>query len=178
MGDRVSDHCNIVLQGESSGVMKRKTSELKRVKTILTTLLLTAAIPSRQSEQNRKDESMREVLRSAIGVIETARQESIAAQRENVEIHEKQPFKKSILATKTPLQAGREKLERIVKENGKGRQDTMRERIDETSGEERIMTALEPGRIGEKADSGKTRTETAVSRWKQRMAAPRQQRMP
>ena len=58
MGDRGSDRWNIVLQGESSNTMKRKTSELKRVKTILTTLLLTAAMPSCQSEQGRKDESM------------------------------------------------------------------------------------------------------------------------
>ena len=158
--------------------MKPATNVLQRANAILLLIMTAAAMPSCQSEEERKDEAIREELRAAIEVIEKAQQDHIAAQREHVELHEKHNFKKSILATKTPLEIEREKLERIEKDYAAGWQEEIREKIDEASGEDLLRVVMEMRRIGEKADMGKVLTENAVQRMKQRMAMPREQRMP
>ena len=158
--------------------MKPATNVLQRANAILLLIMTAAAMPSCQSEEERKDEAIREELRAAIEVIEKAQQDHIAAQREHVELHEKHNFKKSILATKTPLENEREKLERIEQEYAAGWQDAMREKIDEASGTELQRVGMELRLIGEKVDMGKTFTANATQRLRQRMATPREQRMP
>ena len=158
--------------------MKPATNVLQRANAILLLIMTAAATLSCQSEEERKDEAIREELRAAIEVIEKAQQDHIAAQREYVELHEKYKFEKSILATKTPLENEREKLERIEKDNAAGWQGDIREKIDEASGEDLLRVVMELRRIGDRADRGKVLTESAVRGLKQRMAMPREQRMP
>ena len=54
---------------------------------IMLTTMLVAAMPSCQSEEDRKNEEKREELRRAIGIIEKAQKEHINAQREYVRIN-------------------------------------------------------------------------------------------
>ena len=177
MGHSGSEHWRIDCQGERSRTMKPATT-VKRTQAILLLTMMAAVVPSCQSEEERKDEAIREELRSAIEVIEKAQQDHIAAQREYVELHEKYKFEKCMLATKTPLENEREKLERIEKDNAAGWQGDIREKIDEASGEDLLRVVMELRGIGEKADTGKVVTESAVRGLKQRMALPREQRMP
>ena len=158
--------------------MKPTTTVQKRANAILLMMLTAAVMPSCQSEEDRKNEEQREELRAAIEVIEKAQQDHIAAQREHVELHEKHNFKKSVLATKTPLEIEREKLERIEKDYAAGWQEEIREKIDKASGPELQRVGMELRLIGEKADMGKTFTANATQSLKQRMATPREQRMP
>lgn len=142
--------------------MKPTTTVQKRANAILLMMLTAAVMPSCQSEEERKDEELREELRSAIGVIEKAQQEHLAVQREYVELHEELKLKMFSLDGKTPAQREREKLERSEQEYDNGWQDGMREKIGNASGEELKRAAFELGRIGEKAGMKKTITEHAI----------------
>ena len=157
--------------------MKLTTTALKRANAIMLMLLLTAIMPSCESEQDRKDEAMREELRSAIGVIEKNQQAHLAVQREFVELHEKLKLKPFALGTKPPTEREREKLERSEQEYGNGWQDDMREKIDEASGEELKRVFLELRGIGERADMGKTFTASALRSLRQRQKTPAKDRL-
>lgn len=92
--------------------MKLTSNAIKTVSAIMLTMLLTASVPSSQSEADRKDEALREELRSAIPVIEQAQQDHVAVQREFVELHEKLKQKSFALGAKPPVVRERENLER------------------------------------------------------------------
>ena len=142
-------------------------------------MLTTAIILSCQSEEDRKNEEQREELRSMIEEIEKNQRDYIEAQREYDELHEKHQFKKSVLAKKTPLEVEREKLASMEKAYGEGWQAVMREKIDEASGEEDLRrVAMELAILDQEAGTGKVLTEGAVRHLKQRMAMPKEQRMP
>lgn len=114
-----------------------------------------------------------------IEVIEKNQQDYIAAQKEFVEVHEKRKFKKSVLATKTPLEIEREKLASMEKANGEGWQEVMNGRIDEASGEEELTrVALEMSVLDQEAGTGKVVAESAVRGLRKVMSRTREQRMP
>ena len=107
MGHSGSEHWRIDCQGERRRTMKPATNVLQRANAILLLIMTAAAMPSCQSEEERKNEEQRDELRSAIEVIEKNQQDHITTQREYVELHEKYKFEKSILATKTPREIER-----------------------------------------------------------------------
>ena len=110
-------------------------------------------------------------------MIEKAQQDHIEAQREYVELHEKIKLKKGELATKTPLQSEREKLEQIEKDYNAGWRDAMRERIGVAGGKELQRAGMEARLIGEKADRGKTFTANAARSQKRRVETPAKERL-
>ena len=165
------------MTGELNGKI-RPGRETMKANRIILSLLPSTAMLSCQSEEDRKDEAIREELRNAIGVIEKTQQEHLDVQREFVKLHEKLKLKPSILETKTPAQREREKLEKAEKANGSRWQDDMRERIDDASSEELQRVAYEMRGIGEKADMGKTLTEYTKKGLRQRQQTPAKDRMP
>lgn len=100
--------------------MKPTSQAAKRASAILLTMLTAAAMPSCQSEPERKEEAVRDEQRGMIATIRKNRQDYIKAQREYVELHEKQQFNKSVLATKIPLEIETEKLANREKADGEG----------------------------------------------------------
>ena len=157
--------------------MKPTTSVLKRADAIMLMLLLTAAMPSCQSEADKKDEELREGLRTSIGGIEKDQQAHLIAQRELVELHEKLKLKPFALGTKPPAERERQELESIEEKYANGWQDEFRERIDEASGEELLRVAFKMRGIGERADKGKTFTASDLRSLRQRQATPAKDRL-
>ena len=157
--------------------MKLTSNAIKTASAIMLTMLLTASVPSCQSEADRKDEALREELRNAIVVIEKAQQDPLAVQREFVELHEKLKLKAFALGAKPPAERERENLERSEQEYASGWQDDIREKTDNASGEELQRVFLELRLIGEKADMGKTFTASALESLKRRQATPPSERL-
>ena len=152
--------------------MKPATSVGKRANAIMLMLLLTAAMPSCQSEADKQDEELREGLRSMIGGIEKEQQAHLKAQRELVELHEKLKLKKRAYQAMTPIEKAKAELERIEEAYANGWQDEMRGKIDEASGEELLRVALKLRGIGERVNIGKNGTELEAKNMKWREANP------
>lgn len=141
--------------------MKLKTSTIKTAGAMMLTMMLTASVPSRQSEADRKGEGLREEMRNAIGIIEKAQQDHLVVQREFVELHEKLNEKAYVLGTRRPAETERENPEHSEQEYANRWQDDIREKIDNASGEELQRVSMELRRNGKKADVGKTFTASA-----------------
>lgn len=157
--------------------MSRPGRESTKATGITLALLLMMSVLSCECEQDSQDEAMLEGLRNAIGVIETRQQGHLVAQNENAELHEKHQLKSFALRTKPPTERARENLIRTEKSYAKGWQDDLRERIDSVGREELILAAKELRNLGEKADMGKTFTESDTRRLVQRQAASPQDRL-
>lgn len=141
--------------------MKPRNAKRAKASAVMLTMLLTEGVSGCESEVDRKDEAIREDLRNAIPVIEKAQRNHLAVQREFVELHDRLKLKAFAWGKSSPGLAEREKLERSEKECESGRQDDMREQIDNASGEELQRIFLKVRLIGEKADLGKTFTASA-----------------
>ncbi|MCY4588315.1 MAG: hypothetical protein OXB98_19980 [Bryobacterales bacterium] len=154
--------------------MKRTNNVLNRTGAMLLMILTAAAMTSCQSEEERKDEELREELRSVIPLIEKEQQENIEAQMENVKLNEKLKLKRLNKFMPTPLEKAREKLEKDQAEKDEAWHNEIGRRIDEAEGEELMRIALEMRGKRDRANMGKQSAEMEV----QRLKTPREQRWP
>ncbi|MCY4587091.1 MAG: hypothetical protein OXB98_13735 [Bryobacterales bacterium] len=96
--------------------MKRTKKALKRASAMLLMILTAAAMTSCQTEEERKDEELREQLRSVIPQVGKEQQENIEAQMELVKLHEKLKLKRLNKFLPTPLERARKNLEKAKTE--------------------------------------------------------------
>ncbi len=151
---------------------------MKRATATLLMILTAAAMTSCQSEEERKDEELREELRNFIAVIEKAQKEHIEAEKENVKIKEKHNSKKISVHIPTNYERATRKLEKVEADHTNGWQKEIRRRLDEAEGEELKGIGREMNVMWQKADFGKKSAEMAVRDMERRMATPREQRWP
>ena len=84
--------------------MKRTKEVLNKAGAMLLMILTAAAMTSCQSEEERKDEELREQLRSVIPKVEKEQQENVEAQKELVKLHEKLKLKRLNKFMASPLE--------------------------------------------------------------------------
>ena len=169
--DRWSCGC----QGERSNTMRNRNRA--RLAAILLTAVITAAA-SCQSEEERLDEELRNELRSIIETMEGQQREHGEVMKEHVERRNELPGKYNSTMSGLMLQQAQGTLERNQEKYESGRQEQMRVRIEETSGEELERTARELTVMADSAEMQRTVTERNISDTREKETIPPEQRMP
>ncbi len=149
----------------------------KHTRARLGTILMTAATSCR-SEEERRDEELRNELRSATGTIEGKQREHIEVQKEYVELRNELNSKYNTSMSNMMTQAAPGEMERTSEKYEDGWQEEMGVRIGEASGEEleRLTQALSV--LADSADMKKTVKEYNIRDIKHRETTPPEQRMP
>ena len=145
---------------------------------MLLMMLTAAAMTSCQTEEERKDEKLREELRSVIPLIEKEQQENIEAQMERVKLHEKLKLKRLNKFMDSPLEKARKKLEEAKAEKDEAWQKEIAGRIDEAKGMELQRIALEMRGERNGAYLGKQIAERDLANRKDRIENPNKKRWP
>lgn len=140
--------------------------------------IMTVAATSCQSEEERRDEELRNEQRSAIATIEGKQSEHVEVLNEYVELRNELNSNHNSMMSNTMAQAALREQERTRERYESGWQEEMRVRIDEASREELKRVALELSLLADSADSGKTIKEYNIRDIKHRETIPPEQRIP